>query len=552
MVDQTSSLELRSAWKALHAHRSAIDKRSLRALFEADPQRFERFSLRLGDMLFDYSKNLVNEETMAHLFALARESGLEAKIAAMFGGERINFTEHRAVLHTALRAPNDGRLELDGKDIRPEIRCVLEHMRGFVEALYTRAWRGYTGEPIRDVVNIGIGGSDLGPAMAVDALKPYWRSGINVHFVSNVDPAALEETLRDLKAARTLFIVASKTFTTQETLVNARAARQWLVRALGSEAAVAKHFVALSTNTSEVAAFGIDTANMFEFWDWVGGRYSMWSAIGLSIAVAIGFENFSAMLAGAHEVDQHFSQTPFEHNIPVIMGLLGIWYCDFFDAQSHAVLPYDQNLQRLPAYLQQLDMESNGKSIDANGNTVGYATGPIVWGEPGTNGQHAFYQLLHQGTHLVPADFLAAIESHYHSDPQHRILLSNFLAQTRALAFGKTRDEVVAELAAHGYDEERIAELAPHKVFTGNRPTNSFFYRKLTPHTLGKIIALYEHKIFVQGIVWNINSFDQWGVELGKELAREILPALENADVVAGFDSSSNGLIEHFRARRDS
>lgn len=552
MIEATNPLELRAAWKTLHAHRSAVDKRSLRAMFAADPQRFERFSLRLGDMLFDYSKNLVNEETMAHLFALARESGLEAKIAAMFSGEQINFTEHRAVLHTALRAANGEALNVDGKNIRPEIERVLEHMRSFVEALYTRAWRGYTGEPIRDVVNIGIGGSDLGPAMAVAALKPYWRSGINVHFVSNIDPAALEETLRDLKAARTLFIVASKTFTTQETLVNARAARQWLVRSLGSDAAVARHFVALSTNTAEVAAFGIDTANMFEFWDWVGGRYSMWSAIGLSIAVAIGYENFTALLAGAHETDTHFRETPFENNIPVIMGLLGIWYCDFFDAQSHAVLPYDQNLQRLPAYLQQLDMESNGKSVDANGNPIGYATGPVVWGEPGTNGQHAFYQLLHQGTHLVPADFLAATESHYHSDQQHRILLSNFLAQTRALAFGKNNNEVITELAAQGYDEAQIAQLAAHKVFTGNRPSNSFFYRKLTPHTLGKIIALYEHKVFVQGVIWNINSFDQWGVELGKELAREILPVLENADVVAGFDSSSNGLIEHFRACRDS
>lgn len=549
-MDSSLSLELRPAWKALHAHRSIIEKRPLRALFDADPQRFERFSLRLNDMLFDYSKNLVSEETMAHLFALAREGGLEEKIAAMFAGEHINITEDRAVLHTALRAQTTQPLLVDGKDVSAEIQRVLHHMRSFVEALYTRAWRGYTGEPIRDVVNIGIGGSDLGPAMAVEALRPYWRSGINVHFVSNIDPAALEETLRDLKAARTLFIVASKTFTTQETLTNARAARQWLVRALGSEAAVAKHFVALSSNTAEVAAFGIDTAHMFEFWDWVGGRYSMWSAIGLSIAIAVGFENFTALLNGAAEVDTHLRETPLEGNIPVVMGLLGVWYANFFDAQSHAVLPYDQNLRRLPAYLQQLDMESNGKSVDVNGHAIGYATAPVVWGEPGSNGQHAFYQLLHQGTHFVPADFLAAIESHYHSDKQHRILLSNFMAQTRALAFGKTHDEVVAELAARGYNEVQIERLAPHKVFSGNRPSNSFFYRKLTPHTLGKLIALYEHKVFVQGTIWNINSFDQWGVELGKELAREILPVLENSDVVPGFDGSSNGLIEHFRACR--
>ena len=547
MSDPTP-LELKPAWQALQAHRANLGELSLRELFAADPKRFERYSIQLDDMLFDYSKNLVSNETLSLLFTLARECGLKERIAAMFSGERINFTEQRAVLHTALRA-GDAAPALEGKPIAGDIARVLEQMRAFVEALHTRAWRGYTGEPIRDVVNIGIGGSDLGPAMAVTALRPYWRSGINVHFVSNVDPAALEDTLRELKASRTLFIVASKTFTTQETLANAHAARNWLVRALGSEHAVAKHFVALSTNAAEVSAFGIDTANMFEFWDWVGGRYSMWSAIGLSIAVAIGFENFRAMLDGAARVDRHFREAPFEQNIPVVMALLGIWYVDFFDAQSHAILPYDENLKRLPAYLQQLDMESNGKSIDRRGHRVAYQTGPIVWGEPGTNGQHAFYQLIHQGTHLVPADFLAAAHSHYHGAAQHRILLSNFIAQTRALAFGKTRAEAEAELAARGLDEAEIERLAAHKVFSGNRPSNSFFYERLDPRTLGKLIALYEHKVFVQGVVWDINSFDQWGVELGKELAREILPVLDHDDVVAGFDASTNGLIEHFRGR---
>jgi glucose-6-phosphate isomerase len=522
----------------------------MRDLFAADPDRFERFSLSFGDILFDYSKNRITSETMDLLLALAAEAELDDAIAAMFSGFRINTTENRAVLHIALRNRENRPILVDGEDVMPDVNRVLDHMRDFSEAVRSGDWRGYTGERITDVVNIGIGGSDLGPKMAVRALTPYVHPELRFHFVSNVDGTDISETLRAVRPETTLFLIASKTFTTQETMANARTARAWFLESAGDDAAIARHFVAMSTNTEAVTAFGIDPANMFEFWDWVGGRYSLWSAIGLSIVLAIGMDEFEELLAGAFAVDEHFQQAPFERNIPVIMALLGIWYNNFFGAQSHAILPYDQYLSLFPAYFQQGDMESNGKSARRDGQWVDYSTGPIIWGEPGTNGQHAFYQLLHQGTKLVPADFLAPAQSHNPVGDHHRLLIANFLAQTEALMRGKTAEAVRADLAAQGISGERLERLVPAKTFAGNRPTNSFLFELLTPRTLGSLIALYEHKIFTQGVIWRINSFDQMGVELGKQLAQSILPELLDDSPVDSHDSSTNGLINAYKRLR--
>ena len=545
-----SGLTRSAAWRALERHAAAMAGVHLRDLFASDGNRFARFSLCLDDLLLDYAKNRVTEETMRLLLDLAHQAQLEAWRTRMFSGDKINTTEHRAVLHVALRNRSDRPILVDSRDVMPEVNAVLAKMRDFSERVRSGAWRGHTGEVVTDVVNIGIGGSDLGPHMACAALKPYQRPDLRPHFVSNVDGAYLLDTLAPLDPARTLFVVASKTFTTQETMTNAASARSWVVERLGDEAAVARHFVAVSTNSDAVAAFGIRTENMFEFWDWVGGRYSLWSAIGLPIALAVGFARFEELLAGAHAMDEHFRTAPLERNMPVILALLGIWYRDFLGACSHVVLPYSQHLHRLPAYLQQADMESNGKSVRRDGERVDYATGPIVWGEPGTNGQHAFFQLLHQGTELVPADFLAAAESLTPLRDHHDRLLANFFAQTEALAFGKTADEARAELEREGLSGAALEALLPHKVFEGNRPTNSILFRRLDPATLGKLIALYEHKIFTQGVLWEINSFDQWGVELGKQLAKVILPELAGAEPVASHDSSTNGLINHMKALR--
>jgi len=522
----------------------------MRQMFEDDPERFSNFSLRFEDILVDYSKNRVTGETMGLLRGLAEDVDLKGWTARLFGGERMNITEKRAVLHIALRNRSNRPILVDGKDVMPEVNRVLKHMREFADAVRSGAWKGYTGKAITDVVNIGIGGSDLGPVMATEALKPYAQPGLIVHFVSNIDGTHLAETVKHLSPETTLFIVASKTFTTQETITNAQTARAWLLKAAGDPTAVAKHFVALSTNAKEVLKFGIDTRNMFEFWNWVGGRYSLWSAIGLSIMVFIGPDNFEAMLEGGHAMDEHFLTAPIEKNIPALLGLLGVWYNNFFDAQTHAILPYDQYLHRFPAYFQQGDMESNGKGVTRDGTAAECSTGPVIWGEPGTNGQHAFYQLIHQGTKLVPADFIAPIDSHNPIGEHHRILLSNFFAQTEALMKGKTDAEVRAELTSEGMTGETLEKLVPHKVFTGNRPTNSILVKKITPRTLGSLIAMYEHKIFTQGIVWNINSFDQWGVELGKQLAKAILPELAGDTPVTGHDSSTNGLINHYKATR--
>jgi glucose-6-phosphate isomerase len=546
MSDLTSS----TAWTALGRHAAKMKPVHLRQLFADDPGRFGRLSLTEGDFLLDYSKNRVTEETLGLLLDLARAADLEGWRERMFTGEKINFTEDRAVLHTALRNRSNRPVLVDGKDVMPDVNAVLDQMRGFSERVRSGAWRGHTGETITDIVNIGIGGSDLGPLMACAALKPYQRPDLRPHFVSNVDGAHLIDTLAGLDAARTLFIVASKTFTTQETMTNAASARAWVYGKLGKDADVAKHFVAVSTNEQAVAEFGIDTANMFGFWDWVGGRYSLWSAIGLPIALAVGFDRFVELLEGAHAMDEHFRHTPLNRNMPVILALLGIWNRNFLGAVSHAVLPYDQHLHRLPAYLQQGDMESNGKSVRRDGSRVDYGTGPIIWGEPGTNGQHAFYQLIHQGTELIPADFIAAAVSLEPMGDHQDKLLANFLAQPEALAFGKTADEVRAELTKAGKSGPAMEALVPHKVFEGNRPTNSMLYRELTPHTLGWLVALYEHKIFSQGIIWNINSFDQWGVELGKQLAQVILPEIQSKGPVESHDSSTNGLIQHLKRLR--
>ena len=530
------------AWADLQRHFEKMRDVHLRDLFAADAQRFQRFSARLDDLLVDYSKHRADGETLRLLFALARQARVEELRDRMFAGEKINVTEDRAVLHVALRNRSNRPILVDGKDVMPEVNQVLARMRAFTERLRSGAWKGATGERITDVVNIGIGGSDLGPVMATEALRPDWQEGLAAHFVSNVDSTHLVETVKPLDPARTLFIVASKTFTTQETLMNARSARAWLTGKLG-EAAVPKHFVAVSTNAAEVAKFGIDTENMFGFWDWVGGRYSMWSAIGLPIACVVGMEKFEELLTGAHEMDEHFRTAPLEKNLPVILGMLGIWYANFFGAQTHAILPYDQYLHRFPAYFQQGDMESNGKRVDREGNLIaGYTTGPVVWGEPGTNGQHAFYQLIHQGTRLVPCDFIATVRSRNALGDHHPVLLANFFAQTEALMRGKTADEARAE----GVPEA----LVPHKTFPGNRPSTSMIFDELTPRSLGRLTALYEHKIFVQGAVWNINSFDQWGVELGKQLAKRIEPELKAAGEVTSHDSSTNGLVNHYKSRR--
>ncbi len=543
MLNQTKS------WGALQKHWQEVSLLQMRHLFEAEPDRFERFSLSLDDILFDFSKNRITDQTLPLLFALAREAGLEEKRSDMFSGQPINCTENRAVMHVALRNRSSRSMSVAGQDVMPQVRGVLQQMGRFCAQVHSGAWLGYSGLPVRDVVNIGIGGSDLGPLMVTEALKPYAQKGLRVHFVSNVDASHLTETLKDLTPETTLFLIASKTFSTQETLTNAHSARDWLLRAAGDEQAVAKHFVALSSHVERVRQFGIDPQNMFELWDWVGGRYSLWSAIGLSIALYIGMEQFEELLAGAHRVDEHFCQEPLESNIPVIMGLLGVWYTNFFGAESHAVLPYDQYLHRFPAYLQQGDMESNGKGVRCNGQPVQWSTGPVIWGEPGTNGQHAFYQLIHQGTHLVPADFLAAVENHNPLGRHHAILLSNFFAQPEALMKGRTELEARQEMQAAGLEAGDIERQLPHRLFPGNRPSNSFLYRKLTPRTLGSLIALYEHKVFVQGAVWDINSFDQWGVELGKQLAGAILPELEGSGAVNGHDASTNGLINYCKER---
>jgi len=532
------------AWQALEEHQREMAEVHMRDLFARDPQRFERFSLQLGDILLDYSKNRITAETMALLLDLARQADVAGKIEAMFTGEKYNNTEKRAVLHVALRNRSSRPIFVDSVDVMPEVNRVLAHMRAFSEEVRSGAWKGYTGKAIADVVNIGIGGSDLGPKMVCEALKPYGKPGLRVHFVSNVDSTDLVETLKLVNPETVLFLVASKTFTTQETMTNAQTARDWFLETARDEAAIARHFAAMSTNTAAVAKFGIDPKNMFEFWDWVGGRYSLWSAIGLSIALYLGMDNFEALLGGAHAVDEHFRSTPFEKNLPVIMALLGIWYNNFFDAQSHAILPYDQYLVYFPAYFQQGDMESNGKGVTREGEQIDdYTTGPIIWGQPGTNGQHAFYQLIHQGTKLIPCDFLVAAQSHNPRGDHHPILLSNYLAQTEALMKGKTPDEVRRELAAQGMSGAELEALAPHKTFPGNRPTNSFLYPKLTPAVLGSLIALYEHKIFTQGVIWDVNSFDQWGVELGKQLAKVILPELKSDAQVNSHDASTNGLI---------
>ncbi|MDB5290387.1 MAG: glucose-6-phosphate isomerase [Phycisphaerales bacterium] len=538
------------AWKALQAHYPSASKLHMRDLFQQDVGRFEKFSARFEDILLDFSKNRIIDETFRLLLGLAEQADVRGWARRMFSGEKINTSEDRAVLHIALRNRSNRPIIVDGKDVMPEVNRVLAHMRQFSEAIRSGAWTGYTGKHITDVVNIGIGGSDLGPVMITEALKPYSKRDLHVHFVSNVDGTHIAETLRDLDPETTLFIIASKTFTTQETITNALSAKQWFLAKAKDEKAVAKHFVALSTNTEEVKKFGIDPANMFEFWDWVGGRYSSWSAIGLSIAVSIGMDNFEELLTGGHLMDEHFLAAPYEKNLPVILAVMGIWYDDFFDAQTQAILPYDQYMHRFPAYFQQGDMESNGKSVQRDGTPCDYQTGPIIWGEPGTNGQHAFYQLIHQGTKLVPCDFLAPIETHNPVGEHHVILLSNFFAQTEALMRGKTAEEVRAELKGSKLLPEALEKLVPQKTFPGNRPTNSILFQKLTPRTLGMLIALYEHKIFTQGIIWNINSFDQWGVELGKQLAKAILPELKTPGKVTSHDPSTSGLINYYKERR--
>jgi glucose-6-phosphate isomerase len=539
----------RSVLAELRAHRDAMGNPHLRDLFARDPVRFERFSLSLGDLTLDYSKNRILSETMPLLFRLARRAGLEELRAAMFAGERINVAEDRAVLHVALRAPRRADYSLDGQSVMPAVHQTLDRFLAFADQLREGEIRGVAADRFSDIVNIGIGGSDLGPAMAVAALSPYRRGGPNAHFVSNVDSAHLADTLAGLDAERTLFIIASKTFTTSETMTNAATAREWLVYRLGEDS-VGDHFAAVSTNLEKVAAFGIRPERVFGFWNWVGGRYSVWSAIGLSLAISIGSENFRHFLAGAHRMDEHFRDAPFEENMPVILGLLGIWYRNVWDFRTHAVLPYDQRLARLPAYLQQLDMESNGKRVTRAGSLVENRTGPIVWGEPGTNGQHAFFQLLHQGTEIVPADFLLAAEAHEDWQDHHAKLVANCLAQSEALAFGKTEAEARAELEAAGLSRSEAQRLVLHKVFPGNRPSNSLLYRRLDPETLGMLIALYEHKVFVEGAIWDINSFDQWGVELGKSLATRLLPIVKGEPPPDDLDASTRGLLERVRALR--
>lgn len=539
-----------AAWQALQKHFDEMKDVTIADLFAKDGDRFSKFSATFGDqMLVDYSKNRITEETLAKLQDLAKESDLAGAIKSMFSGEKINRTENRAVLHVALRNRSNTPILVDGKDVMPEVNAVLEKMKTFSEAIISGEWKGYTGKAITDVVNIGIGGSDLGPYMVTEALRPY-KNHLNMHFVSNVDGTHIAEVLKKVNPETTLFLVASKTFTTQETMTNAHSARDWFLKAAGDEKHVAKHFAALSTNAKAVGEFGIDTANMFEFWDWVGGRYSLWSAIGLSIVLSIGFDNFVELLSGAHAMDKHFSTTPAEKNLPVLLALIGIWYNNFFGAETEAILPYDQYMHRFAAYFQQGNMESNGKYVDRNGNVVDYQTGPIIWGEPGTNGQHAFYQLIHQGTKMVPCDFIAPAITHNPLSDHHQKLLSNFFAQTEALAFGKSREVVEQEYRDQGKDPATLDYVVPFKVFEGNRPTNSILLREITPFSLGALIALYEHKIFTQGVILNIFTFDQWGVELGKQLANRILPELKDDKEISSHDSSTNGLINRYKAWR--
>jgi glucose-6-phosphate isomerase len=541
-IDPTTT----KAWQALACHYQTMKDVEMRQLFAADGQRFQRFSHRFEDILFDFSKHRITAETMQLLLELAAQCGVPEAIDAMFAGEEINQTEARAVLHVALRCSRESGFCTAGTDVMPEVDAIRQQMQRFSDALLSGSWKGYTGAPITDIVNIGIGGSDLGPVMVTQALKPYWKQ-ITPHFVSNIDGTHLAEALKNLNPATTLFMIASKTFTTQETMTNAHSARDWFLQDARNPEHIKKHFVAISTNRQGVEAFGIDPQNMFSFWNWVGGRYSLWSAIGLSIACTIGYNNFSNLLAGAEAMDEHFRQTPLQHNLPVIAALLGVWYNNFFGSASHCILPYDQYLHRFAAYFQQGDMESNGKSVDRNGQSVSYQTGPIIWGEPGTNGQHAFYQLIHQGTKLIPCDFIAPAISHNPLGDHHEKLLANFFAQTQALMLGKTEAEVRNELHQAGKNEAEIEALLPYKVFSGNRPTTSILARQITPRTLGSLIAFYEHKIFVQGIIWNIYSFDQWGVELGKQLAKKILPQLQDATLVTAHDSSTNGLINTWK-----
>lgn len=539
-----------AAWKALLAHHADMKKVQMKDLFEQDSKRFEKMSIQFNDILFDYSKNIITDETLEKLLQLTDDCKVKTAMEAMFDGEKINETEDRAVMHTTLRNFSDKPIPIDGEDIMPEVRETRQKMKSFCEKVHNGNWKGYTGKNIRNIINIGIGGSDLGPVMITEALRPYWIEGIQAHFVSNVDGTQIVETLKDLNPEETLFLIASKTFTTQETMTNAHTARDWFLKSAKDEKYVAKHFVALSTNEEGVEDFGIDSENMFIFWDWVGGRYSLWSSIGLSIALTVGYENFEYLLKGAEASDHHFKTTDFKENIPVIMALVGIWYTNFFGSETEAIFPYDQYMHRFPAYFQQGNMESNGKHTDRNGNNVTYNTGPVVWGEPGTNGQHAFYQLVHQGTHLIPCDFIAPAISHNPIGDHHPILLSNFFAQTEALMNGKDADQVADELKDTNMVESRMDKLIPFKVFTGNKPTNSFLLKEITPFSLGSLIALYEHKIFVQGVIWNIFSFDQWGVELGKQLAKKVQPELENDKTIASHDASTNGLINAYKKWR--
>jgi glucose-6-phosphate isomerase len=539
-----------NAWNRLEEYYFGFEGKHMKTLFENDANRFQKYSLKFEDILVDFSKNIIDDEIRESLIKLSNECGLKGAIVSMFTGQKINATEDRAVLHVALRNRSNTPILVNGEDVMPEVNAVLDQMKDFSEKVISGSWKGYSGKVITDIVNIGIGGSDLGPLMVTEALKPYKKENINLHFVSNVDGTHIAETLKLVNPETTLFIVASKTFTTQETMTNANSARDWFLKTAKDEVFVKYHFVAVSTNAKAVSAFGIDTKNMFSFWDWVGGRYSLWSAIGLSITCGIGFENFVELLEGAHAMDKHFRETEFNKNIPVILALIGIWYNNFYGAETEAILPYDQYLHRFAAYFQQGNMESNGKYVDRNGEQVDYQTGPIIWGEPGTNGQHAFYQLIHQGTKLIPCDFIAAAVNHNQLGDHHPKLLANYFAQTEAMMVGKTEEQVISELLAAGKSDAEIAELLPFKVFLGNIPTNSILVKKLTPRTLGSLIAMYEHKIFVQGIIWNIYSFDQWGVELGKQLANAILPELLTDKPVAGHDASTNGLINAYKEMR--
>ncbi len=549
MLDKIDPLQT-AAWKKLKEHYEEMKNVHMEDMFRADRDRFPRFSLRFEDIFVDYSKNIIKKETLSLLLELAKELKLKDSIDKMFSGDKINETEGRAVLHTALRNRSNTPVHVDGKNVMPDVNAVLKQIEDFSEKVISGNWKGYTGKPVKDIVNIGIGGSDLGPVMVTEALRPFCKSHINTHFVSNIDGTHITETLKKTSPETTLFMIASKTFTTQETMTNAHTARKWFLDSAKDDSFIKHHFIAISTNEKEVKKFGIDTQNMFGFWDWVGGRYSLWSAIGLSIACATGFTHFIHMLEGAHAMDRHFKETPFEENIPVILALIGIWYNNLFDAQTEAILPYDQYMHRFPAYFQQGNMESNGKCVDRNGNSVSHQTGPVIWGEPGTNGQHAFYQLIHQGTKLIPCDFIAPAISQNPTGEHHNILLSNFFAQTEALMKGKNEKTVIEELIKAGKSNEEIKKLTPFKIFKGNKPTNSILCKKIDPRTLGSLIAMYEHKIFVQGIIWNIFSFDQWGVELGKQLAKKIQLELINDNPVSSHDSSTNGLINAYKKLR--